>query len=401
MNHTTEAQPLLNRGMKAVLLSQFLSAFADNALFFAILAQLKVEAYPDWSQPFLQIVFVLTYIVLAPFVGQFADRFSKGRVMLFSNGIKLLGAISICVDMNPFLGYLLVGIGAAAYSPAKYGILGELTDGRRLVKANGMMEASTIAAILVGSITGGFLSDVSLILALGLCALSYWAAVVINFYIPRLVPAYQAGWEKSWAPQKMLVDFVAVCVSLWRNQETRFSLVGTSLFWGAGITLRFLLIAWVPVVFGIDGNTIPTLMNGVVAVGIIVGAALAARLITLKTVRRCMPAGILIGIMVILFVAQQSMWLSYFILIVLGIFGGFFVVPLNALLQEYGKQTIGAGKAVAVQNLGENSAMLVMLGLYSLSMALGASAIAVGVGFGILLSLAIGGLWIWDLLRKN
>ncbi|AYA39560.1 lysophospholipid transporter LplT [Xenorhabdus nematophila] len=398
MNETMEAQPLLNRGMKAVLLSQFISAFADNVLFFAILAQLKAESYPGWSLPALQIVFVLTYIVLAPFVGQIADRFPKGRVMLFSNGIKLLGAISICIDMNPFLGYTLVGIGAAAYSPAKYGILGELTGGGRLVKANGMMEASTIAAILIGSVVGGFLSDINLIFALGLCALLYGVAVVANFYIPRLVAARQA---KGWAPIKMLVDFMAVCASLWRNQETRFSLVGTSLFWGAGVTLRFLLVAWVPVVLGIEGNTTPTLMNAVVAVGIILGAGLAARFITLNTVRRCMPAGILIGLMVILFATQQSIWLSYLILIVLGIFGGLFVVPLNALLQEHGRHTMGAGKAVAVQNFGENSAMLIMLGLYLISIWFGASAVAVGIGFGISLSFAIGGLWIWDMLRKN
>ncbi|OTA17987.1 2-acyl-glycerophospho-ethanolamine acyltransferase [Xenorhabdus vietnamensis] len=398
MNVTVETQPLLNRGMKAVLLSQFLSAFADNALFFAVLAQLKAESYPEWSWPALQIVFVLTYIVLAPFVGQIADRFSKGRVMLFSNGIKLLGAISICIDINPFLGYTLVGIGAAAYSPAKYGILGELTDGGRLVKANGMMEASTIAAILVGSVAGGFLSDVNLVLALGLCALLYSVAVVSNFYIPHLAVAREG---KGWNPKKMLVDFMAVCASLWRNQETRFSLVGTSLFWGAGITLRFLLVAWVPIVLGIDGNTTPTLMNAVVAIGIIVGAGLAARFITLKTVRRCMPAGILIGFMVIFFATQQSIIFSYLILIVLGVFGGLFVVPLNALLQEHGKHAMGAGKAVAVQNLGENSAMLVMLGLYSISIMFGAPVVAVGIGFGVLLSLAIGGLWIWDLLRKN
>ncbi|MBC8947652.1 lysophospholipid transporter LplT [Xenorhabdus sp. TS4] len=393
-----ETQPLLTRGMKAVLLSQFLSAFADNALFFAILAQLKAESYPEWSWPALQIVFVLAYIIFAPFVGQIADRFAKGRVMLFSNGVKLLGAISICIDMNPFLGYTLVGIGAAAYSPAKYGILGELTDGGRLVKANGMMEASTIAAILIGSVAGGFLSDVSLVLALGLCALSYGAAVVSNFFIPRLAAARKG---KGWNPKKMLGDCMTVCASLWRNQETRFSLVGTSLFWGAGITLRFLLVAWVPVMLGIDGNTTPTLMNAVVAIGIIVGAGLAARFITLKTVRRCMPAGILIGFMVILFATQQSIIFSYLILIVLGVFGGLFVVPLNALLQEHGKHSMGAGKAVAVQNLGENSAMLVMLGLYSVSVMAGASVVAVGIGFGILLSLAIGGLWIWDLLRKN
>ncbi|PHM44623.1 2-acyl-glycerophospho-ethanolamine acyltransferase [Xenorhabdus mauleonii] len=398
MEGSVENNSLLNKGMKAVLLSQFLSAFADNALLFTILAQLKAEAYPEWSLPALQMVFVLAYIVFAPFVGQIADRFSKGRVMLFSNSIKLIGAMSICIDVNPFVGYTLVGIGAAVYSPAKYGILGELTDERSLVKANGIMEASTIAAILVGSVAGGFISDFSLILALGLCALLYGGAVVANFYIPRLPAARQ---DKGWVLKKMLVDFIAVCTSLWRNQETRFSLVGTSLFWGAGVTLRLLLISWVPLVLGIEGNTTPTLMSAVVSIGIIAGAGLAARFITLTTVRRCMPAGVLIGIMVVLLVTQQSIWLSYLILIFLGAFGGLFIVPLNALLQEHGKNSMGAGKAVAVQNFGENSAMLIMLGLYLIAIMLKISVVAVGIGFGISLSLAIGGLWIWDMLRKN
>ncbi|MDR0217471.1 MAG: lysophospholipid transporter LplT [Enterobacteriaceae bacterium] len=398
MSGTVEAQPLLNRGMKAVLLSQFFSAFADNALIFTILTQLKTESYPAWSLPVLQIVFVLTYIVLAPFVGQIADRFPKGRVMLFANGIRLLGVFSICIDMNPFLGYTLVGVGAAAYSPAKYGILSELTSGERLVKANGMVEASTIIAILLGTVTGSFLSDYNLLLALGLCALMYALAVAINFYIPRLAAVRKGA---GWNPKVMLMDFIDVTSTLWRNQETRFSLVGSSMFWGAGMAMRFLLIAWVPVVLGIEGNTTPALLNAMVAIGVIGGAGLAARFITLKTVRRCMPAGIMIGLVVIIFAIQQSLWHSYLIMITLGVFGGLFVVPLNALLQEHGKHEMGAGKAVAVQNFAENSAMLLMLALYSISMMLGISVVAIGVGFGVLFSLAIGGLWIWDLLRKS
>lgn len=147
-------KPLLSRGMIAVLCAQFFSAFGDNALLFATLALIKQQLYPDWSQPILQMAFVATYIVLAPFVGQFADSFAKGRVMMVANGLKLAGALVICFGFNPFLGYSLVGVGAAAYSPAKYGILGEITSGEQLVKANGMMEASTIAAILLGSVAG-------------------------------------------------------------------------------------------------------------------------------------------------------------------------------------------------------------------------------------------------------
>ncbi len=398
MNQQTQSRPLLSRGMNAVLVSQFLSAFADNALLFAILAQLKAEFYPEWSHPILQMVFVLTYIILAPFVGQIADRFSKGRVMLVGNLFKFVGALGICVGMNPFICYGLVGIGAASYSPAKYGILGELTDGNQLVKANGVMEASTIAAILVGSVAGGYLSDMSLILALGICASLYALAVVVNLAIPYIAPARK---EKDWNFKHMIGNFTFACRSLWADQESRFTLVGTSMFWGAGVTLRFLLVAWVPLVLGLQDNTTPTMLNAAVAIGIVIGAGLAAKFISLETVRRCMPAGIVIGIMVVLLSLQTSLIPSYTILIILGIFGGLFVVPLNALLQEKGKKTVGAGNAIAVQNLGENSAMLIMLGLYSLAMKAGFSVVGVGVGFGAVFTLAIGGLWLWDHFRKK
>lgn len=182
-------KPLLSRGMMAVLGAQFFSAFGDNALLFATLALIKQQLYPDWSQPILQMAFVATYIILAPFVGQFADSFAKGRVMMVANGLKLAGALVICFGFNPFLGYSLVGVGAAAYSPAKYGILGEITSGEQLVKANGMMEASTIAAILLGSVAGGVLADWHLSVALGVCALVYAIAVVANMFIPRLAAA--------------------------------------------------------------------------------------------------------------------------------------------------------------------------------------------------------------------
>ncbi|MFY3771467.1 Lysophospholipid transporter LplT [Providencia manganoxydans] len=390
--------PLMSRGMKAVLASQFLSAFADNALLFAILAQLKAEFYPEWSHPVLQMVFVFTYIILAPFVGQVADRFSKGRVMLFSNLFKFAGALGICLGLNPFLCYGLVGIGAASYSPAKYGILGELTSGDNLVKANGVMEASTIAAILIGSVVGGILSDIHLMLALGTCAVLYALAVIANIYIPRLAAARPG---KDWHFKLLLIDFWNACRTLWSNQESRFSLVGTSMFWGAGVTLRFLLVAWVPVALGLQDNATPTYLNAAVAIGIVVGAGLAAKFITLKTVSRCIPAGIVIGVMVVLLALQTNIFPSYVILAVLGIFGGLFVVPLNALLQEKGKETVGAGNAIAVQNLGENSAMLIMLGLYSLAMKAGLSVVSVGIGFGTVFAVAIAGLWIWDRTRKK
>ena len=385
-------QGLYSRGMMAVMVAQFLSAFGDNALLFATLAVLKQQFYPDWSQPVLQMVFVGAYILFAPFVGQFADSLAKGRVMMVANALKLVGAAVICAGLNPFVGYTLVGIGAAAYSPAKYGILGELTTGDRLVKANGLMESSTIAAILMGSVAGGVLADWHILAALGLCVLVYGGAVAANFLIPRLQPA-RTGL--SWHPGKMAAHFSLACRTLWHMGETRFSLVGTSMFWGAGVTLRFLLVLWVPAALGLTDNATPTYLNAMVAIGIVAGAGAAARLVTLKTVARCMPAGVLIGVGVAFFALQHSLLPAYVLLMVIGMLGGFFVVPLNALLQDRGKHTVGAGNAIAVQNLGENIAMLLMLGLYSLAVKVGVPVIGIGVGFGVLFAVAISGLWMW------
>ncbi|EAB2879464.1 lysophospholipid transporter LplT [Salmonella enterica] len=382
-----------SKGMLSVIVAQFLSAFGDNALLFATLALLKAQFYPDWSQPVLQMVFVGAYILFAPFVGQIADSFAKGRVMMVANGLKLAGAAGICLGVNPFVGYTLVGIGAAAYSPAKYGILGELTTGDKLVKANGLMEASTIAAILLGSVAGGVLADWHIIAALVACALAYAGAVAANLFIPKLVAARPG---QSWRLSAMTRSFFSACVVLWRNGETRFSLVGTGLFWGAGVTLRFLLVLWVPVALGITDNATPTYLNAMVAVGIVVGAGAAAKLVTLETVSRCMPAGILIGVVVAIFSLQHALLPAYALLLLIGMLGGFFVVPLNALLQERGKKSVGAGNAIAVQNLGENSAMLLMLGLYSLAVLVGVPAVAIGIGFGVLFALAIAALWIWQ-----
>ncbi|EAM7592080.1 lysophospholipid transporter LplT [Salmonella enterica] len=382
-----------SKGMLSVIVAQFLSAFGDNALLFATLALLKAQFYPDWSQPVLQMVFVGAYILFAPFVGQIADSFAKGRVMMVANGLKLAGAAGICLGINPFVGYTLVGIGAAAYSPAKYGILGELTTGDKLVKANGLMEASTIAAILLGSVAGGVLADWHVIAALVACALAYAGAVAANLFIPKLVAARPG---QSWRLSAMTRSFFSACVVLWRNGETRFSLVGTGLFWGAGVTLRFLLVLWVPVALGITDNATPTYLNAMVAVGIVVGAGAAAKLVTLETVSRCMPAGILIGVVVAIFSLQHALLPAYALLLLIGMLGGFFVVPLNALLQERGKKSVGAGNAIAVQNLGENSAMLLMLGLYSLAVLVGVPAVAIGIGFGVLFVLAIAALWIWQ-----
>ena len=391
-------KPLLSRGMVAVTSAQFFSAFGDSALFFATLGILIQEKYPLWSHSTLQMLFIVAYVALAPFVGQIADSFYKGRVMMFANAIKLLGAAIIIGGLDPFVGYTLVGIGATAYSPAKYGILGEITHGDQLVKANGLIESSTLAAILVGSLMGGWLVDISPYFALAMCCVVYAAAVISNCYIPRLKAARPGA---RWNLVEMIKRFATACKVLWQDDETRMSLVGTSLFWGAGITLRFLLILWVPIALHMEGLLTPTLLNAMVAVGIVIGAAAAAKWITLKTVNRCIPAGILLGIGVVCFILQESYVLSYVILMLVGVFGGFFIVPLNTLLQDRGKQTVGAGNAVAVQNFGENTSMLLMLGLYTLAVKAGMPVVVIGCIFGSLLALSIGGLWIVQLMKKK
>jgi len=360
-------------------------------LLFATLAYIKQLAYPQWSEPVLQMAFVAAYIILSPFVGQFADSFAKGRVMFWANSIKLLGGLLICVGFNPFVGYGMVGVGAAAYSPAKYGILGELTRGDLLVKANGMMESSTIAAILLGSMAGGMLSDWNVMLALAVCVLAYGLAVLANLLIPKLSAARVAD---SWHPGSLSRQFFFACRSLWQLGQCRYSLLGTSLFWGSGVTLRFLLVLWVPAALGLTDNATPTLLNAMVAVGIVFGAAAAAKFIRLDNVLRCLPAGILMGITVIALVLQQHLLPAYGLLFVIGVCGGFFVVPLNALVQHLGRDKVGVGPVIAVQNLLENSAMLLMLALYSLLVMFKLPAVVIGSLFGLFFALTMTGLWL-------
>ena len=384
-------QPLLSVGMAATMLAQFFSAFADNAIFFAILAFIKQLHYPEWSQSALQIGFVIPFILLSPFVGQFADSMSKGKAMMIANGVKLLGAAIICLNINPFLGYFLVGVGAAGYSPAKYGILGELTSGDNLVKANGLIEASTIAAILLGSLAGGHIADLDITLALLTCVVMYGLAVIANIFIPKLPAARQ---DIEWKLISMIKDFAKTIKIIFNNRQALYTLLGTSLFWGAGITLRFLLISWVPIVLGITDNSTPTNLNAVVAIGIVIGAALASALVSISNTLRCIPAGILMGFAVIAFTLQSNMISSYILLVVIGALGGYFLVPLNALIQKIGKELVGAGSVISIQNLSEYSAMMIMLSAYTLAVACGLSVITIGVGFGMLFAILIAFVWL-------
>lgn len=354
---------LFSRGMIAVLIAQFISALADNALLFAAIALLKSQLAPTWQTPLLQEFFVVAFIILAPFVGPFADSLPKGRVMLIANGLKFLGAAAMLSGLHPLLAFGMAGIGAAAYSPAKYGILSELVGPDKLIKANSMMEGSTIIAILLGAVLGGLLADQSVSGALTAIAVCYLLAAAANLLIPRLAPAHPLA---HFSPTVLVKDFIHALRTLFGNRDARFSLIGTSVFWGAGSTLRFLLLAWVPVALHIADLSTPANLSGTLAIGIAIGAFAAAKFITLNNVNRALPAGILIGALIMALAQVDSLSMAIVMLILTGACGGFYVVPLNALLQERGHETVGAGHAIAIQNFFENLCMLLMIGFYTL-----------------------------------
>lgn len=353
---------LFSRGMIAVLVAQFLSALADNALLFAAIALLQAHAAPSWQTPLLQAAFVIAFIFMAPFVGPLADAFPKGRVMLIANTMKFGGAAAMLLGLHPLIAYNLVGLGAAAYSPAKYGILSELVGQEKLVKANGLIEGSTIVAILLGAVAGGKLAATSVTTALIVICACYLLAAGANALIPRLPIAHPLP---HFSPLVLARDFWEGVRTLMRNRDARFSLLGTSVFWGAGSTLRLLLVAWVPVALGIVDLSMPANLSGAVAIGIAFGAAGAASFVSLEKVNRALPAGILLGIIILAFAQVTDIYVAIALLVLLGACGGFYVVPLNALLQERGHETVGAGHAVAVQNFVENFVMLGLVGLYT------------------------------------
>jgi LPLT family lysophospholipid transporter-like MFS transporter len=374
--------------MMAVLVAQFLSALADNAILIAAIAIVKAQGLPNLV-PLLQESFVVPFVLLAPFVGQIADRFPKGRVMLAGNLLKFCGALAMTLGVNPLTAYGLIGIGAAMYSPAKYGILAQMFGPAKLVRANGMMEGSTIVAILLGVLLGGWLADHSLAWAFTGVMSAYGFAAAVNLLIPRLPPENaNAGFH----PAYLLKKFVAALGLLFGNGDARFSLLGTSVFWGSGTTLRLMLFAWVPAALLITDNQTPANLMGVVSIGIVAGAAIAGIWITLANVNRALIGGLLLGPVILALAFVTNLYVAMVAMCVIGICGGLFVVPLNALLQERGHESIGAGNALAVQNFAENISMLLFVGGYSWAAEAGAPITMTVIGFGMILLVAIGGL---------
>jgi len=393
----------VKRGFYTILAAQFFSALADNALLFAAIALLKQVHAPSWETPVLQQSFILSFILLAPFVGAFADSLPKGRVMFLSNAIKMAGCLAMLVGINPLIAYGLAGFGAAAYSPAKYGILTEYLPPERLVWANSWMEGLTVAAIILGAVVGGVLLspsisdemlnwwDVPFIdtgidtapeLAITVVLALYSIAAIFNLYIPSL-PLDHKPFRRN--PVYLVKDFSHCFMLLWKDPLGQVSLAVTTLFWGAGASLRLIVLTWAAIALHYDISSAAKL-TAWVAVGIAIGSILAARYIKLTHAVNVLPVGIGMGLLVLLMTPVTSPLLATLLLIGIGAMGGFFVVPMNALLQHRGHLLMGAGSSIAVQNFNENISIFLMLGIYAFMEKLDFSIYTIIIVFGLLMA---------------
>ena len=398
-------------GFYTIMAAQFLSSLADNALLIAAIALLNEAHSADWLIPFLKLVFVVSYVLLAPFVGAFADAIPKGRVMFLTNAIKLLGCILLLGMLPPLAAYALVGFGAAAYSPAKYGILTELLPPEKLVAANGWIEGTTVASIILGTVLGGVLisphvapwllsfdlpvldthidtpAEAAVMVIIGI----YGAAALINLRIPDTGARYP---ERARHPLSLLQSFWRCNLTLWRDPLGQIALAVTTLFWGAGASLQFLVLKWAEHQLDMRLDQ-ATRLQGIVALGVALGAVLAASWVPLKRSPRVLPLGAAMGVAVAAMSLVHNEILAMIVLLVIGLLSGFFVVPMNALLQHRGYVVMSAGHSIAVQNFNENLNILVMLLFYALMLWLNLPINLVTVLFGLTVSAIMVLVMIW------
>jgi MFS family permease len=382
----------MKKGFYTIMAAQFFSSLADQALFIAAIAMLLLLDGPSWLTPLLKFFFTISYVVLAFVVGAFADSMPKGRVMLVTNFVKIIGCMLVL--FNEFLrfgdvpaywiivlAYAVVGLGAAAYSPAKYGILTELLPPEQLVVANGWIEGLTVASIVLGVLLGGVLigSKASATLlafdlpfietsidtapeaAIVVISVIYLIAAGFNLLIPDTGARYS---HQERNPVRLFVDFARCFRTLWSDKLGQISLATTTLFWGAGATLQLLVLRWAEQSLHLPLSS-GAVLQGISALGIAIGAVVAARIVPLKRAVRTLPFGVAMGVVVLAMVFVTWMPMVYVLLVTVGAMAGFFVVPMNALLQHRGHVLMSAGHSIAVQNFNENVSILVMLAVYS------------------------------------
>lgn len=372
----------MTRGFYIIMAAQFFSALADNALLIAAIVLLRDIYNSQEYAPLLKFYFTVSYVVLAAFVGAFADSMPKGRVMLISNTIKIGGCALLLFHVNPLLAYAIVGLGAAAYSPAKYGILTELLPPKHLVVANAWIEGLTVSAIILGVLLGGWLLqaptsqyllsfdlplidtgiDTSVEATIAIIGVVYFIAAFFNLYIPRTVIDHKPLKSNPWY---LLRDFSHCVKLLWLDKLGQISLAVTTLFWAAGATLQFIVIDWSKHALGL-GVEDAAVLQAWAALGIAGGSVLAAFLIPIHRALRVLPVGVLMGILVCGMIGVHDQTIAKIMLILIGMTAGFFVVPMNAMLQHRGHILVGAGHSIAVQNFNENLGILIMVGTYYL-----------------------------------
>jgi MFS transporter, LPLT family, lysophospholipid transporter len=392
----------MKKGFHTIMSAQFFSSLADNALFVVAVELLKTSGAPEWQRAALVPMFALFYVILAPFVGAFADALPKGKVMFISNTIKVVGCLMMLFGSHPLASYAVVGLGAAAYSPAKYGILTELLPPSQLVKANGWIEGLTIGSIILGVVFGGQLIgktiatsllgfDFPLITtsvdtppeaALVVLMFVYVLAAVINLYIPRTDAPLQ---PLGTSPVELVQDFARCNRRLWDDKLGQISLATTTLFWGVSGNLRYIVLAWAGAALGYSTTQASSLV-GVVAIGTALGAVVASVAMKLDRATSVIPMGIAMGLLVILMNFINNVWAAAPFLILLGALGGFLVVPMNALLQHRGHNLMGAGRSIAVQNFNEQACILGLGALYTALTKFGLSAFGAITIFGVVVA---------------
>ena len=380
----------MKKGFHTIMAAQFFSSLADNALLAAAIALLRLSGAPPWHVPALTPMFALFYVILAPFVGAFADAVPKGKVMFISNAIKVVGCLMMLFGTHPLLSYAIVGLGAAAYSPAKYGILTELLPNSQLVKANGWIEGLTVMSIIFGVLLGGQLVgpvmsghllqfDLPLIntgidtapeAAISVILFLYVIAAGFNLRIPRTEAPLQ---PLAHGPKEMVRDFSSCNARLWNDKLGQISLAATTVFWGVAGNMRVIVFAWAAVALNYSLTQASTLV-GVVAIGIAAGSIVASLYMRLDQATRVIPLGIGMGVLMIGLNLITNVWVAAPFLILLGAVGGFLVVPMNALLQHRGHNLMGAGRSIAVQNFNEQACILGLGALYAAMTKFGLSA---------------------------
>ena len=387
----------MNRGVYSLLGAQFLTAFADNAVFFAALAVIEKQLMVDsWFKPALQGAFLLAFVFLAPWVGHYADKYIKSRVLAVGNMIKTGGSIMVLLVVVVLtdslsanasavlllLSYAVIGIGAAVYGPAKYGVLPELVGHTQLVKANGLIEGSTIVAIVLGAVVGAFVADYSISWALVMVCSLYLVSLAATYLIPKTHAAVKVP------SGRVLSHFVGMTRSFLTHPRARFAMLGTSVFWASAVALRVMVVTWAPVVLATKTQTEVAGLVVYAAIGIAIGSVLATRIVPIEHLRRTRFAAYIMGLSILLFWFVDSAWQAKATLILVGLAGGVFVVPINAALQELGHKSVGSGGAVAIQHFFENLAMLSATGLYMVAIAMGADPTASLVVLGALVLIA-------------